>query len=363
MISIGRGKSLHEKISIAYRAIGMLLLYILWAKTGSDVAGLFLFLALLILMLIRWRFPRLKWMLVIDQLVVIGVSYLWQNSVYALALGVFEAAYLGCPFFVLPAVFYTVLYNPEGFLFLLLTQSAFTGIALWGWRKQQESAFRLMDEERRRHYKTERLKQELLAENVQVVRMVELSERSRIAREIHDDAGHEIVAAYMSLQTVQTLFETDAIEAEEVFCEAIGRLESGIGKIREAVHNLTPLTEIGVDDLRRLIDRFSYCPIEFTVYGNTSQVSVYLWVILEACLKEALTNVMRHADAKIVKATLDITPYIVRLCVENDGVRENSYFTAGLGFRNLQQRAAAVGGNISTSMSESFCLVCVLPIL
>ncbi len=360
---MGKSMSLHEKIFIVYRMMGMLLLYILWTKTGSDVAGLFLLLSLLILMLFRWRFPKLKWTLIIDQLVVISISFLWGNSQYILALGVFEAAYLGCPLFALPSVFYTVLYNPEGFLFLLLTQSAFAGIALWGWSKQQESAFRNMDEERRRYYETESLKQELLAANVQMVRMVELSERSRIAREIHDDAGHEIVAAYMSLQTVQALFETDAVEAEEMFCEAIERLGSGICKIREAVHNLTPLTEIGVAALHRLSDRFSHCPINFTVYGDTSKVSAYLWVILEACLKEALTNVMRHADAKIVRATLDITPCIVRLCVENDGVRKNSYFTAGLGLRNLQQRAAAVGGNISTSIAESFRLVCVLPIL
>ncbi len=332
----------------------------MWVKTDSDVAGLFLLLALLTLMLLRWRFQKLKWTLIIDQLAVIGVSFLWGNSGYALVLGVFEAACLGCPLFAFPALFFAAIYRPEELLGLLLAQSAFAGFALWGWRRQQESALRRMDEERRRHYETERLKQELLAANMQVARMAELSERSRIAREIHDNAGHEIVAAYMSLQTAQALSEADTAEAQELFHEGMKRLEAGIDKIREAVHNLTPLTEIGVGALRGLCEKFSHCPVEYIAYGDPTKVSVYLWVILEACLKEALTNILRHADAKKVTVTLDITPHIVRLCIENDGVKKGTGY-AGIGLRNLRQRAMAVGGNISTDLSDYFRLVCVLP--
>lgn len=361
MAAIHKSISLYEKAAVAYRVVGILLLYILWLKTDSDVAGLFLLLAILTLMLFRWRFPKLNRTIVIDQLIVIGVTFLWENSRYALVLGMFEAVYLGCPFFAFPAVFYTVIYRPEGMLCLLLVQSAFAGAALWGWRSQQEFALRRMDEERSRYYETDRLKQELLAANVQVVRMAELSERSRIAREIHDNAGHEIVAAYMSLQTAHSLLEADTAKAEELLGEALGRLELGIGKIREAVHNLTPLTEIGVIALRRLFEKFIHCPAELIVYGDPSKVSVYLWVILEVCTKEALTNILRHADAKSVTATLDITPHIIRLCIENDGVKKGGGY-AGVGLRNLQQRVKAVGGNISTDLSDCFRLVCVLPI-
>lgn len=361
MFTILSSISLHEKAAIAYRGLGIFLLYLLWVKTDRGLAGLFLLLALLTLMLLRWRFPRLKWTLVIDQLVVIGVYFLWENSSYALALGVFEAAYFGCPFLMLPAVFFAAIYRPEVLLILLLIQSAFAGIALWGWCRQQEAAFRRMDEERRRYYETEGLKEELLMANVQVARMAELSERSRIAREIHDNAGHEIVAAYMSFQTVEALPDSHTVEAQELFHEGMERLEAGIDKIREAVHNLTPLAQIGVDVLRERCEKFPYCPVAFAVYGDSTKVSVYLWTILEACLKEALTNILRHADAVEIRVTLDITPHIVRLCVENDGVKKEMG-QGGLGLRNLQQRAAAVGGNISTDLSDCFRLVCVLPL-
>lgn len=363
MLSIHTSILLHEKAAILYRVVGILLLYLRWLNTDGEKTGLFLLLLLSALMLLRQRFLQFKWTLIIDQLIVIGMSSLWENSSYALILSVFETMYLGCPFFALPALFFTTIYRPKKILSLLLIQGAFAGATLWGWRKQQESAFKRMDEERRRHYETESLKQELLNANVQIARMAELSERNRLAHQIHDNAGHEIVAAYMSLQAVQAMFENESEETQtrQLFYEGMERLETGIDKIREAVHNIAPLTEIGVESLKSICKKFSHCPVEFAVYGDSSGVSIHLWAILETCLKEALTNVLRHANAKRIKTTLDITPYIVRLCVENDGVIKNTGY-GGIGLYSLRQRAMAVGGNISTDLSDCFRLVCVLPL-
>lgn len=318
---------------------------------------------MIILMLLRWRFPKLKWTLLADQLAAMFASAFLGNSGYAFTLSIFEAVYLGCPYFALPAAVYITIYRPQGFLYLLLAQSAAAGLGLWGWRRQHNASLKRMDSDNKRYYELESLKQELLEANVQVAKMAELSERSRIAREIHDHAGHEIIAAYMTLQTAKAHRETNAAEAEELFNEAMKRLETGIDKIRQAVHNLAPLTSIGADELHRICEEFRPAPAKLIVYGDSSRVPVYLWAILEACLKEALTNVLRHADATGVRATLDITPHIVRLCVENDGTTKNKRDTlAGLGLRNLQQRAKAVGGNVSAELSERFRLVCVLPL-
>ncbi len=351
----------YERIAVVYRIAGIALLYILWAVTGRNMAGMFLLLFLVILMLFRWRFPKLIWTLLLDQLAVIAAAAMWENGAYALSLGVFEVIYAGCPILLLPAIFYLVFYRQEIFLGVLLVQGIFTGLALYGWRRQQQSLLKRMDSDSKRYYKLEDLKQELLAANIQVAKMAELSERSRIAREIHDNAGHEIVAAYMSLQTVQELLKMDTAQAEELFLEALESLEAGIRKIREAVHNLAPLADMGVDALHRLCEGFTYCPVEFKVYGDLFRVPVYLWMILEVCLKESLTNILRHSAAESVKVSLDITNHIVRLCVENDGTGKSAA-SFGIGLRNLRQRAGAVGGNISVDDKDGFRLVCVLPI-
>ncbi len=350
-----------EGIANIYRIAGIILLYLNWLNTGKGMAGIVLLLFLIIFMLLRWRFAKLKWTMLIDQVAIIVIGMLWEKSFYALSLNAFEVIYAGNFWLLVSIVIWGALLHENIFLGLLIGQSVFTGFCLYGWRKQMEAFVKRMDGDNKRNYELESLQKELLAANVSVAKMAELSERSRIAKDIHDNAGHEIIAAYMSLQTAQEVIKQDSNLAAEFVSESLGRLEIGIDSIREAVHNLAPLNTMGVAALRKLCREFTYCQTEFMAYGDSSKVPVYLWIILEACLKEALTNIIKHAEAKNVKVDLDITNHIVRLCVENDGKRKGEP-TTGIGLRNLSLRAMSVGGNISVDMSNGYRLVCVLPI-
>lgn len=349
-----------EWIVTAYRWIGLGALTAMWISSETGPTGLFLILVLLGLMLLRWRFPHLVWTVLLDQVAIFYVVRVWSGAQAALALPIFEAAVLGQPYWAVPGALVALTLEDLG-LILLLVLGTLAGLSLHAWKSQRTDALAVLDVQRRRQYELESLQSELLAANVQVARMSELSERSRIARDIHDRAGHEVVAAYMSLQTAWTLLEEDPVTAQEFFGEALKRLEHGIAQMRDAVHNLAPLQRVGVDSLRELCEAFQHCPVEFNVYGDPAKVPVYLWSILEPCLKEALTNIMRHAQPTMVHVTCDITPYIVRLGVENDGV-EHTHTNHGIGLRNLKQRAKAVGGSISTDTSHGFRLVCVLPL-
>jgi len=352
---------LYEKAAILYRAFGLILFCIIWVLPDDSFIGILLLLSLVVLMLIRWRLPKFGWTVVLDQLLVIGISFYWDKGYFALTLGVFDAVYAGTPILALPSAVYALLYNTDTTIQIILAQSAFAGIALWGWRSQRETAQKSMDKMRIKYYESEDSNQELLAENAHIARMVELSERNRIAGEIHDNAGHDIVAAYITLQTIETLYETDCGEAKELLGKALIRLESGIEKIRNAAHNLTTCTMTGIEGLHRLCDEFTQCRIEFKAYGDSSTVSVYIWLLLENCLRESLTNVRRHSESTYVSVNLDVTQHIVRMCVENDGaIKKNNYI--GIGLHNMQRRARSVGGNVSVDFSDSFRLICVLPI-
>lgn len=345
-----------------YKIIGILLLCMLWVIEGNGLEGLYLLLSISILMLLRWRFPKHTWTLLLDLIIVFILSAKCQLGVYVLILCVFEAMFLGSSIFIIPILIYSIITELELSFYLMLLQGAFAGYCLWGWKKHRITALNRLDQDNRRYYELENMKQELLVANKQTASLAELTERSRIARDIHDHAGHEIIAAYMSLQTAQLYFREEPIQSEELLNEAMVRLESGIEKIRETVQNLTPLSNLGIENMQRLCKEFQYCPIELKIYGDSSKVPVYLWTILEPCLKEALTNIIRHSSARKVTASLDITPSIVRLCVENDGVGRSQTRNSGVGLYNLQQRAAAVGGNVSTSLTDVFRLVCVLSI-
>ena len=342
-----------------YRVIGVILLCLLWIRTDSSIVGFFFILFIINMMLLRWRFNPLRWTIIIDILVCISVSFFWPYGIYGLVLIVFDILFLNIGLLLLPIIVY-VFVQGEYLLMVLLIQSLFVGFSLEKWQVQKSKDLAQIDINSQKRRELETLKDELLTANIQVARMAEVSERSRISREIHDNAGHEIIAAYMSLQVIESLID-DTEEVKEMFKESIKRLEIGIEKIRETVHDLTPLIEIGIDHLNKLCSEFTFCPIEFKVFGDSSKVPIYLWNILEPCLKEALTNIMKHSMAEKVNITLDITPYIVRLCVENNGVKSKKELS-GIGLRNLRHRVGVVGGNISTDTSDGFRLICVLPI-
>jgi signal transduction histidine kinase len=225
------------------------------------------------------------------------------------------------------------------------------------WQKQR-------DKTAERYYDLENLQSDLTAALSQVERMTAVAERTRIARDIHDNAGHEIVAAYMSLQTAREMLNSQDSQVIELYDSALERLNNGANKIREAVHNLSAVTFLGVDNLREICQRFPMCDVQFNVYGDTMTVPIYVWSMLESCLNESLTNAARHSSAKQVSVDLDVTSHIVRLCIMNDCLTENACRGSrlGNGLRNLRHRAAAIGGSLSVDSSDTFRVVCVIPI-
>ena len=299
------------------------LLVALWTRSG-DAAGFFLLLSLAIMSLLRWRFPKLWFTVAADGIAVLVVTLAasWEYTLLTIILPLLD----------------------------------FVSHSLEHERRQ---GLKLRDEEAGRYYELESLQSDLTAALSQVERMTVLSERARIAREIHDNAGHEIVAAYISLQTARDLIENP--EALELYDAALKRLDRGVDKIRQAVHNLAPVAALGVEGLRETCARFPACKVDFNVFGDFTRVPMYVWSVLEACLNEALTNAARHADASRVSVDLDVTAHIIRLCVENDGVRKPGG-AMGSGLRNLRQRAAAIGGSLAVDTGASFKVVCVIPI-
>ncbi|MCL2562686.1 MAG: histidine kinase [Oscillospiraceae bacterium] len=338
---------------------GIGLLFALWI--GSDeIAGFFLLLSLVIMALLRWRFPRLNRTVLFDLMACISMFALWDYAPYALAVPLFAAMYFGAYWAVLAGLYLFFYFDP--FLAAVLILSALGGVFLGLWERERQEKIKTRDMSAGRYYELEELQADLTAALAQVERMTAVAERTRIARDIHDNAGHEIVAAYISLQTARAMMDGASADALELYDAALERLDSGANKIREAVHNLSAVTTLGVETLEEICNRFPGHAVTFRVYGDTSGIPMYVWNMLESCLSESLTNVSRHAAAKRVTVDLDATPYLVRLCIENDGVTAPSR-AAGSGLRNLRQRAAAIGGNLSVDAGGvSFRLVCVIPL-
>ncbi|HEY4332555.1 MAG TPA: GAF domain-containing sensor histidine kinase [Ilumatobacteraceae bacterium] len=180
-----------------------------------------------------------------------------------------------------------------------------------------------------------------------------LEERERIARDLHDDVIQRLFATGLSLQAAaQTV--RDPLAAQRIM-RAVDELDVSIRQVRSTIFELhqrwAPLQSLRTDvlalcdDSAKALGFKPACDIEGPVDSAVTE-PVRGHVLL--CLREALSNVARHAHASAVRVTLRVDQGHVTLRVADDGVgyrpdpdRPSS------GLANMSVRADALGGSFS----------------
>jgi signal transduction histidine kinase len=352
-------------MALAWRTVAVLGLCADWLVGGTGPAGLVLVLTLCIMTIARWRYELPAWTVVFDQAACIAAMTVWPDAAYGLIIPLFDAVLFGAPWFAIPSVIAVIVLKTWSLeLAGFACAAALAGWCLRMWRIQVERARSQSDSDRRERFALESLEAELVAANIRVQRMAELSERARIARTLHDHAGHELTAADLALQAFEQLWKDGDPQAAEMLSQARRRLSGGVEILRTTVHGLAPRAALGIDALEEICGRFTAAEVVLSVHGDTDRVPVHAWGVMEPCLKEALTNAARHAHAERVEVSIDVGPFIVRLSVHTfepcPGSRSGDL--GGLGLRSLRQRAHAVGGSITTDTTNGFDLICVLPL-
>ena len=313
-------------------------------------------LMLIALFAFRLRIKKMELTVMIDCLVCILMLNWWEYARYALLIVVFEA-FATKKYLMLLAVIYFY-HSPEFLLLFLIV--GLGGYFLGGWQEEKETDLKQHFGLKAQIYELEALTDEINFTAVQDARLAAISERARISREIHDNAGHDIIAAYMSFQTLRNLITDEQVL--EMYDVTLQRLSDGVDQIRNILHNIMPAEIPGVDQLDKICNEFPL-DVSFNAYGNMELVPAYVWNTLAICLKESLTNASRHATPDSVKVEVDVSAHIVRLYVENDGARHDKV-PAGRGLTNLRYRISAVGGNLSTNKQDGiFKLICVVPLV
>lgn len=338
------------------------LMFVNWLQV-VDTEDFLLLLFLVVMCIVRnkWNHPYIRKTIVIDLFVTvlilsIGGSYMVE---FALKFLLFQSMFWG-----LYPVAIIICYLPMvmEFTSLLLTSSVtLMGLVLNFWINERNERLKQRDYFSKKNYQLANLQNELTTALAQVEQMSIIAERSRIASEIHDNAGHEIIASFITLQTVRKIIEKNPEKALELFDKSMIRLNHGVKKMRDAVHNMSAVAFMGVDKMREICQNYSKVSVTFITSGDMTSVTTNMWHVLEAILNESLTNVMKHSKATFVRVELDATKHLVRLLIENDGVIDTTD-SFGSGLRSLRYRVVTVGGNLTFYKGETFRVICVIPI-
>jgi signal transduction histidine kinase len=180
-------------------------------------------------------------------------------------------------------------------------------------------------------------------------------DRDRIARDLHDSVIQRLFAIGLSLQGTARLVERP--EAVMRIGEAIDKLDETIRQLRKAIFDieltinkegLHPKVLDLVHELRPVLGLLPQ--VSFSGPVDTA-VSDSLTEEVLAVLREALTNVGKHARASQVVITIAAGEEL-RLVVADDGVGIGDAKSAGLGLKNLRQRAERLGGSVELGTSR-----------
>ena len=303
-----------------------IVLIVCWGLVDSPLSGVVYILALAALSAVRYRFAPYRWLGAVEAAICLGYAFLWQPALLGLWLPVF-------------------------------------GLLEDRWEALESELLQKGFEDRSERLKLEASREASAREMRNAARLAEMTERSRIAQDIHDHAGHELSGASIALQTAIRLYEKGDPRAGELLTQSAARLEAASEHLREAVHNLKPARVAGVETLVELCEAFAFCPVQFSAAGDLAG-SPY-WELLTANLKEALTNVSRHSNATRVTVRLDGNADYIRMRVADNGSFTGAGSTGtgalGLGLSGIRERVRAAGGTLTVGMDNGFTVVTVLP--
>jgi len=205
----------------------------------------------------------------------------------------------------------------------------------------------------------------------QLVQAME-AERRRIARELHDEAGQLLYGLRLQLDVLARNVppdHTDLLSQADAMRELI---EEARHKIRKLSHELRPATldELGlVPALRRLVNDFGG-EAGLTASFDSSLDERLAPQIETACyriVQEALTNVVRHAQARNVVVSLEADDRQVRLTIEDDGrgFDRRQAHAKGVGLLGIRERVAGLVGEvvIDSALSRGTRLEVTLPVV
>ncbi|KXV01385.1 histidine kinase [Gluconobacter potus] len=179
------------------------------------------------------------------------------------------------------------------------------------------------------------------------------AERERIARDLHDLLGHSLTVISVKAELADRLFTSDTSRARQEVTEISQIARTSLREVRDAVSGMNGAS------LQRELDRarkaLNTAGIALALNGPGPSADQPQNSVLALALREAVTNVIRHSDARTCTLTFqhNAEGHIHTFTLEDDGPLQATQSAPSLiegnGLRGMRARLAASGGTLTVS--------------
>ena len=217
--------------------------------------------------------------------------------------------------------------------------------------REQERMRRTRDKLQERALALEARNRDLADRQDYEVELATLAERARIAREIHDNVGHQLTRASLQTEALRVVHANEPGVAAD-FADVKHTVDEALQLVRASVHALNDTAADLSVQLESIVEgaRSDGGPqIELEVMTEHAPANVAN--CFAAVLREALSNTMRHACAQTVTVRCMEHPSFYQLIVTDDGAdatpASSINVAEGMGLGSMRERVEALGGTFT----------------
>ena len=192
----------------------------------------------------------------------------------------------------------------------------------------------------------------------EIARLATLAERERIAGDLHDLLGHTLSVIVLKSELASKLLSRDPERAAAEIAEVEQVARTALAEVRRAIHGFRAAS---------LADEFVRARAVLQTAGVQSEIGAppvaaldpHVEHAMAMIVREAVTNVVRHAKATRCRISVHARGPDVVLHIEDDGI--GGHVTEGAGIESMRARAREIGGTLEHRSSHGVAVTLRVP--
>ncbi len=199
--------------------------------------------------------------------------------------------------------------------------------------------------------------------NKRISELVKMEERQRIARDLHDTLGQKLSLIGLKSDLAGKLMVKNPAQAQVEMNDVRQTARMALKEVREMVTQMRG-TRLE-DEMFRIKQILKAAEIEFQLVGEPILENTDLLTenVLSMCLKEAVTNVVKHSGASTCSVTIESarTELVLKVADDGVGIAEQDRNYRGHGLQGMKERLEFVNGSLEIVSNHGATLIIRVP--
>ena len=193
------------------------------------------------------------------------------------------------------------------------------------------------------HHVNDRKDAEIRLSHEEVRRLAATAERERIGRDLHDLLGHTLSLITLKSELANRLFDRDAAAAKREMADVESVARDALAQVRRAVTGIRAAGFAAELASAKLLLESNSVRLDYVMTDIALPVDVE--TVLAMTIREAVTNIQRHARATQAHIALECTQNKWILRIEDNG--RGGAIVPGNGLTGMRERLATIGAQLS----------------